>query len=133
MRFMQIEPATFLVGEKGLDPKAFCIYLVCLICRGHIGDQIERVCRPFAPATEEEHRAIGGFSHAYIWERDQRAGLDTGGDRLAPEAFAVPQDKDVTPCPHHIGPMVLLHRVLQPGPIKFAIAEQDYLGLGWYP
>src|SRR5712691_7153572 len=67
MRFMQMESTTFLVREKGLDPKAFRIQATCLVCRGYIREQIERVFIPFCPATEKHNRAIGGAD--FSWGR----------------------------------------------------------------
>ena len=64
---------------------------------------------------------------------DQGPRLDTGCHGIAPEALAVPHDSDVAPGPDHIGPAILLHRVLEAGSIKFPIAQQDHLRSGRYP
>src|SRR5215216_2348270 len=97
MRSMQMEAATFLVRKKGLDSEAFRIQATRLVCRGHIRDQMERLFISFGPATEEHHRAIGGFRHAYICELDESPRLDTGRHGLAPKALPVPQYSDVAP------------------------------------
>src|SRR5712691_4203887 len=133
MRFMQMESTTFLVREKGLDPKAFRIQATCLVCRGYIREQIERVFIPFCPATEKHNRAIGVFRHADIRSRDEGPWLDTGCHGVATEALAVPHDDDITPRPDYIGPVILLHRVRETRPIKCAIAQQDHLRPCRYP
>src|SRR6266851_2249669 len=97
MRFMQMESTTFLVREKGPDPKAFRIQATCLVCRGYIREQIERVFLPFCPATEKHNRAIGVFRHADIRSRDEGPWLDTGCHGVATAALAVPHDDDITP------------------------------------
>ena len=73
---MHMEATTFLVREKGFNSKTFRIQATCLVCRGHIRDQMERLLIPFGPATEEHHRAIGGFRYAHICERDQGPRLE---------------------------------------------------------
>src|SRR5262249_44092377 len=116
-----MEATTFLVGENGLNSEAFRIQVTCLVCRGHIRDEMERLLIPFGPATEEHHRAIGGFCHAHICELDQGPRLDTGRHGLAPEALPVPQHGDVAPCSDYIGPMIALYGVLECGAIELAI------------
>src|SRR5919108_1718259 len=36
MRCVEMEATTFLVREKGFDPKPFGIHAICLVCRGQI-------------------------------------------------------------------------------------------------
>jgi hypothetical protein len=120
-----MKAATVLVREKRFDAEALRIQATCLVCRSHIGDQIERGFLPFGPATEEHHRALGLFGHADIPSLDEGPRLDTGADGLASEALAVPHDGAVTPRPDHGGPAIRLYGVLEPRPIKCAIAKQD--------
>jgi hypothetical protein len=115
-----------------LDAKSFGIVITRLFCRGHIREQMERLFIPFRPATEEHHRPIGFLRHADIRQFDQGPRLDTGGHGLAPEGLAVPHHGDVASCPDHIGPIIVLHGVLERGAIELAIAQQHDLRSRWY-
>src|SRR2546428_12775970 len=108
MELMQREAATFLIREKGFDPKTFGIQATRLVCRGHIRHQIQRVFLPFRPATEEPHRPIRGFRHAHIAPLDEGPWLDPGSHGLTTEAVPVPPEGDVASRPDDEGPAILL-------------------------
>jgi hypothetical protein len=65
-----MEAATFLVREKGLNPKPFRIQATCLVCGRQIREQIQWRFIPFGPATEEHDWPISlclGFAvHRYM-------------------------------------------------------------------
>ena len=132
MRFMEMKASTFLIREKRFDAKAFGIATTRLFCGGQIREQMERLFIPFRPATEEHHRPIGFLRHADIRQLDEGPRLDTGGHGLAPEGLPVPQHGDVASRPHHIGPMIVLHGLLERGAIALAIAQQHHLRPRWY-
>jgi hypothetical protein len=60
---MQMEPTTFLVREKGLDPKAFGVQATRLVCRGHVREQMER------PLSQQRHFIQPSVSHHFLCGR----------------------------------------------------------------
>src|SRR5262245_10172292 len=131
MRFVKMEATTFLIRKKGLNPEAFGIQTTCLVCRGYIRKQMERLLIAYGQATEEHHRAICCFRDVHIRERDQGPRLDTGRHGLTSEALPIPQHSDVTPCSDHVGPMSLLQGVLKLGAIKLTMAQQHHRCPQW--
>src|SRR6516165_7185248 len=101
-----MEAATFLVCEKGFNPQPFRIQATCLVCGRQIREQIQWLFIPFGPATEEHAWPISLCRNVYILQRDESAGLDTGGHRLAPKVVPLPLNGDVAPCADHVGPVI---------------------------
>src|SRR3954451_19538137 len=121
MRFLQMEPATFLVREKGFNPKAFGIQPTRLFSDTHIADQIQRVMIALRPTTDEHNRPIRGLCKVDIREGYQRARLDTRPQGIEAKGLALPRGRHMTPGATPIRPTRLCQRVLQPGAIKCAI------------
>src|SRR5215470_5867050 len=98
MGFVQMEAATFLVREKGFNPKALGIHPTRLFSNGHIGDQIQWVLIAFGPTTDEHNRPIRGLCKAHLREGDQSAWLETGPQGIEAKRLALPRRGHVTPC-----------------------------------
>jgi hypothetical protein len=72
-----MEPTTFLVREKGLNPKAFGLYLTCLFRDRHIGHQIQRVFLAFRPTTDDHNGSIRRLCKARLRAGNEQARLET--------------------------------------------------------
>src|SRR5262249_20440331 len=58
MRFMQMKTSTFLVREKGFDPKSLGVQATRLLGCVHIRDQIQGRFTSLCPTTDEQNRTI---------------------------------------------------------------------------
>src|SRR5437764_10387437 len=126
MRFVQMEAATFLVREKGLDPEAFGIQATRLLSCVHIADHIQRLFLPFGPTTEEEDWPICVTCHGRLRELDERPWLATRPYGLQAKGCAIPQGRHVTPRAAHRPPPCLVQRGLEVGPIALPIAQYPH-------
>lgn len=52
MAFMQVEPAAFLIGEKGLDLEPFGIPVAGFFDQLEVGDQIDRFLVALPPPAD---------------------------------------------------------------------------------
>src|SRR5438034_7128591 len=127
MRFMQMKASAFLVREKGFYPKSLGVQATRLLGCVHIRDQIQGRFTSLCPTTDEHNGTIRFAREPHLSQRDEGAWLATRPQGVEPKGLAVPPCRPVAPRPAHIRPACALDRVLQAGPIKFAIAKQDDL------
>ncbi len=52
---------------------------------------------------------------------------------IATKGLPVPHHRDVAPRTDHIGPVIILHGLLERGAIELAIAQQRHPRSRWYP
>src|SRR2546425_10648171 len=127
MRFMQMKAATFLVREKGFYPKSLCVQATRLLGCVHIRDQIQGRFTSLCPTTDEHNGTIRFARKPHLRSRDEGAWLATRPQGVETKGLAVPPRRPVATRPAHIRPAFALYRVLQAGPIKCALAEEEHL------
>src|SRR2546428_10592989 len=91
MRLMNMETATFLVCEKGLDAEALCIKATGFLCCGHIADQIQRLVIPLGPTTQHHDGTIRLSCDMDVLDLDQSAWLETRPQGIEAKRRAVPR------------------------------------------
>ena len=123
MRFMQMKASTFLVREKGFYPKALGVQATRLRGCVHIRDQIQGRFTSLGPTTDEHNGTIRFARQPHLRSRDEGAWLATRPQGVETKCLAVPPRRPVATRPAHVRPAFALDRLLQAGPIAFAIAE----------
>src|SRR5215475_10631161 len=122
MRLMNMETATFLVCEKGLDAEPLFIQATGFLCCGHIADQIQRLVIPLGPTTQPQDWSIRLACDVDLLALDQPARLETRAERIQAEGLTLPCRYGARGRATRVGPARLLQRLLQPRPIEFSIA-----------
>ncbi len=128
MALVELEAATFLVGEKGLNMRAFAVQLQGLIQVSHIRHEIDRCGIGRLPDGQEADRPIGRAGHPR-WRHGE--GFAVRRFQITDVALKpIRRKTDLRRCPADIPPAQLAQRRLQLGAIKLAITEEDDRGRG---
>ena len=120
---MPMKASTFLVREKGCDPKSLCVQATRLLGCVHIRDQIQGLFPSLCPPTDAHNGTILCARKPHLRSRDAGAWRAPRPHGVETTGLAVPPRRPVAPRPAHLRPACALSRLLQAGPIKFAIAE----------
>ncbi len=123
MARVELEAATFLVGEKGLNMRAFAIQLQGILQVGDIRHEIDRrVIRRF-PDRQQAHRPVGRVGHP---RGSHGAGLAAHRFQITDLAIKSMRRKtDLRRGAADILPAQLAQRRLQVGAVELTIAEED--------
>jgi len=129
MTFVEIETATFLVGEESFDAEAFFIPMTGFIGQIKVCDQENGFLIPALPPGQHGHWAIPFASNPNVGYADQIAWLK--------EQFAKGKEAIIFIhlCIFGVAADILaFHRLqgrLQFNPSEFAIPQEDHLRMGW--
>src|SRR6266498_2212421 len=126
MALVDLEPATFLVGEEGFDMRSLFVQLHGQIQIGHICDQIEWLLVGLLPERQETDGAILLGRHP---GRSDGKTLTLRRSQVANvEAYATGSDQNVRGGATDIAPVSFTQISLQLDTIKLAVAQEGDLG-----
>ena len=123
MRFVQMKASTFLVREKGFYPTSLGVLATRLLGGVHMRDERQGLFPSLCPTTDEHNGTISCARKPYLRSRAEGAWLAPRPQGVETKGLSVPPRRPVATRPAHIRPACVLYRLLQAGPIKFAIAE----------
>src|SRR5215510_12825321 len=128
MRFMNMEPTTFLVRKKSLNTEALLIQATGFLCCRYITDQIQWLLIPLGPTTQHHDGTIYLSCDMDVLELNQSAWLETCPQGIEAKRRAGPRRRRAHGRAAYVGPARLLERGLEGRPVELAVAQQDHLG-----
>src|SRR5215813_11763701 len=88
---MNLEPTTFLVPKKSLNPEALLIQATGFLCWRHITDHIQGLLIPLGPTTQHHAGTIALSCAMGVLKRNQSAWLETRPQGREAKRRAVPR------------------------------------------
>src|SRR4029453_8132963 len=130
MALMNVEAATFLVGEEGFDMCSLLVHLHSGIQIGQSCDQIERSTVRLFPQCQNAERAIVRRSHKGAFDREQ---FTARRPEIADvEAHTTSTHQDVCSSTADVVPACTREVGLQCRAIKLPITQEGYLCTLWH-
>jgi hypothetical protein len=119
---LQMEAATFLVGEEGFNSKPFAIPVAGFLGQGHIGDQINWLLRIFPPPSNDPNWAIFILSNKDIRQRETTTWMEMNLPQSKLVAIVVYQM--ILGRATNIFPTIIIDICLQPVAVKLPISQK---------
>jgi len=123
--FLQIEPASLLVGKACLDQESLSVETACFIGTLHVRHQMDGLVTALSPPSQPRYGSVAPMGKESLGHNEHTTGLEMRKGLFVREPVVFPTESVGFGGAQNVMPTAMVYDTLQIDTVKFTVAEQD--------